>query len=203
MLVFWRENLVLLSVPKTGTSALEAALRDRADVVLDNPPEVKHVPLFRYNRFLKPLFGVIDGTRRLETMALVREPEDWLGSWYRYRARPELAGHPNSTAALSFDAFVEGYLSDPRPGFAHVGSPRKFLSNGQGKLAVKHLFQYEQMPRALAFLSRRLEVDLTIAPRNVSPRRDVTLDPALRDRLRRDCAAEFDLWRRARRDEAP
>ncbi|MEL7299701.1 MAG: gamma-glutamyl kinase [Pseudomonadota bacterium] len=199
MLVFWQEKLVLLALPKTGTSALEAALRGRAAAVFESPPELKHVPLFRYNRFLKPLFGVIDGDRKLETMALVREPVDWLGSWYRYRSRPELVGHPNGTSEMSFDDFVAGYLEDPRPGFANVGSPTKFLSNGQGKRAVTHLFQYEQLHMAVDFLSERLGVEITLARHNVSPARDMPLSPDLRRRLEVDCAGEFDLWESAHR----
>ncbi|MEM8591485.1 MAG: gamma-glutamyl kinase [Pseudomonadota bacterium] len=199
MLVFWKEKLVLLALPKTGTSALQAALRDRADAVLENPPELKHVPVFRYNRFLKPLFGVIDETRKLETVAIVREPISWLNSWYRYRGRSDLHGHPNSTASMSFDAFIEGYLTDPRPGFANVGSPRKFCSNGQGKVAVKHLFQYEQLDQAARFLAERLKVEVMLPRTNVSPDRRSDLSSALEARLRVECAEEFELWASARR----
>lgn len=199
MLVFWKERLVLLAVPKTGTSALVTALRARADVVFESPPELKHVPLFRFNRFMKPLFGVIDGDRKLETMALIREPVSWLGSWYRYRARPQLEGHKNSTGGMSFDAFVEGYLSDPRPAFANVGSPRRFVSNGQGKVAITHLFQYEQMGQAATFLEERLGSKLELKKTNVSPTRDAALSEPLRARLEREKADEFALWRKAER----
>ncbi|MEM1232945.1 MAG: gamma-glutamyl kinase [Pseudomonadota bacterium] len=199
MLVFWKEKLVLLSVPKTGTSALEAALRDRADAVFENPPELKHVPMFRYNRFLKPLFGVLDAERRFETMAIIREPVSWLGSWYRYRSRAELAGRPNSTAEMTFDRFVRAYMDDPRPPCANVGSPRKFVSNGQGKIAVKHLFQYEELGQAAAFLEDRLGVTVELEARNVSPKRSLELDPETYAALRRTCADEFDLWQTARR----
>ncbi|MEO0485643.1 MAG: gamma-glutamyl kinase [Pseudomonadota bacterium] len=199
MLVFWKENLVLLALPKTGTSALEAALRARADVVFENPPEVKHIPMFRYGRFLRPLFRTIDGNRQLETMALVREPISWLSSWYRYRGRDDLAGHPNSTRGISFDQFVEAYLADPRPGFANVGSPRKFVSNKQGKVGVKHLFQYEQIELAQAFLEERLDITIALDHRNVSPRQDLSLAPDIAARLRRDRPEEFELWSKARR----
>ena len=38
MLVFWKENLVFLAVPKTGTTAIEGALAPRASMVLRDPP---------------------------------------------------------------------------------------------------------------------------------------------------------------------
>ncbi|MEM6276828.1 MAG: gamma-glutamyl kinase [Pseudomonadota bacterium] len=187
-----------MSVPKTGTSALEAALRDRADAVFENPPELKHVPMFRYNRFLKPLFGVLDADRRFETMAIIREPVSWLGSWYRYRSRPELNGRPNSTEGMEFNAFVRAYLSDPRPPFANVGSPRKFVSNGQGKVAVKHLFQYEELEFARAFLEERLGTSIELTHKNVSPAGSLELESGTESALRSRCADEFDLWEKAR-----
>ncbi len=199
MLVFWKEKLVLLALPKTGTSALETALRPRADAVLEFPPELKHVPAFRYNRFLKPLFGRIDESRKFETMAVVREPVSWLASWYRYRGRSDIDGKPTSTRNVSFDQFVEGYLATPRPAYANVGSPRKFVSNGQGKVAVRHLFQYEQLDKAATFLEERLETPVKLGRENVSPKRDFDLSEELAQRLKDECPQEFALWNKAGR----
>lgn len=178
---------------------MEAALRLRADMAFENPPDIKHIPAFRYHRFLKPLFGKIDGDHKMETMVLVREPVSWLSSWYRYRGRAELDGHRNSTAGMSFEAFVEAYLSDPQPAFANVGSPRKFVSNGQGKVAVTHIFQYEQLDLAADFLCDRLGTRVELQSTNVSPSRPLSLSQELRERLISERAEEFQLWTRAKR----
>ncbi|MEC8294742.1 MAG: gamma-glutamyl kinase, partial [Pseudomonadota bacterium] len=53
MLVFWKQNLVFLSVPKTGTTAYEKALAPLASMSVQDPPELKHAPLYRYNRFFR------------------------------------------------------------------------------------------------------------------------------------------------------
>ena len=50
MLVFWKERLVFLAVPKTGTTALEGALAPKAALVFRDPPILKHTPLYRYRR---------------------------------------------------------------------------------------------------------------------------------------------------------
>ena len=47
MLVFWKARLVMLAVPKTGTSAYERALSPLAGMVVSDPPELKHSPVFR------------------------------------------------------------------------------------------------------------------------------------------------------------
>jgi len=127
MLVFYQQRLVLLSVPKTGTTAYEAALGPHADMVISDPPMLKHAPVYRYNRFIRPMYQNVCGVE-LELVAVMREPVSWLGSWYRYRQRPFMAGKPNSTAAISFDDFVLAYMKGKKPGFADVGSQAKALS---------------------------------------------------------------------------
>lgn len=198
MLLFWRAKLVVLAVPKTGTTALEAALLPHADAAILNPPEKKHTPARRWRNQLAPFFEN-KGARKLETMAVIREPRDWLGSWFRYRARPEIAGSPASTAGLSFADFVEGWLSEPEPEFARIGRQSRFVSSPEGRVIVDHLFRYEELDRAIAFLEARLEVTLDLPRRNVSPAADLTLPAALEARLRAEAQADFALWEGLRR----
>ena len=193
MLVFHRERLVLLSVPKTGTTAIESALRGRADMVIANPPELKHAPLYRYNRFFRPMFEKVCGTE-METVAVMREPVSWLGSWYRYRRRPFMEGHPNSTRGVSFDEFVSAYLEPDPPGFARVGSQAKFLEPRPNGTAVTHLFRYEAFDRFLRFLEERLRTEIRPGRENVSPEMALTLSERTERRLRHRCRADFALY---------
>jgi len=195
MLLFWKAKLVLLAVPKTGTTALEAALLAHADTAILNPPEKKHLTARRWRNQLAPFFEN-RGTRQIETMAIIREPRDWLGSWYRYRARPEISGSASSTAGMDFAQFVTGWLSDPEPEYARVGRQSRFVANADGKIIVDHLFRYEDLDQAVGFLQQRLGVTLDLGRRNISPRADLSLPPALEARLQREAAADFDLWAR-------
>ena len=198
MLVFWKEKLVFLSVPKTGTTAYQKALSSRADIVVNDPPELKHAPLYRYNRFFRPMFEKVGGSD-IETLAAIREPISWLGSWYRYRRRPFMKGHPNATHDIDFDTFVEGYLMGKPPGYANVGSQAKFLEARPNGTVVTHLFQYEAQAFLQSFLENRLSLNLDLARENVSPEMDLNLSPAVERRLRRKCAPEFELWESAQR----
>lgn len=197
MLVFWQEKLVLLAVPKTGTTAFEGALAPRASMVLRDPPHLKHSPVFRYNRFLHPFFDRAGG-QTMETMAVVRHPVDWLSSWYRYRSREAIAGQPNSTQGISFDDFVDEYCKGKPAPFAAVGSQARFVTGPDGEMGVDHLFRYEAMDKVTAFLAEKLCCDITLPRRNVSPQMELTLDPAVRAKLERKRAAEFDVWAAAR-----
>nr|WP_280520637.1 gamma-glutamyl kinase [Phaeobacter sp. J2-8] len=193
VLVFWKERLAFMAVPKTGSTAYEAALAGRADMAILNPPELKHAPVYRYNRFFRPMFEKM-GAEDMETLAVMREPISWLSSWYRYRQRPFMSGRPNSTEHLDFDTFVEGYCKGDRPGYANVGSQAKFLEPRPNGTKVTHLFRYENQAGLIAFLENRLAVTLDLPRANVSPTSDVTLSPKVEQKLRRKCAAEFELY---------
>ena len=62
-----------------------------------------------------------------ETIAVMREPLEQMESWFRYRQRESLIGHPNSTHGMSFADFVEARLADPQPPLAAVGRQDRFL----------------------------------------------------------------------------
>ena len=53
MLVFAKQKLVLLAVPKTGTTALERALLPHASAAILDPPGLKHVSVSRYRAALE------------------------------------------------------------------------------------------------------------------------------------------------------
>jgi hypothetical protein len=193
MLVFWNERLVLLSVPKTGTHAYTQALGSRASMVVTDPPELKHAPVYRYNRFFRPMFEKM-GAAEMELVAVIREPLDWLGSWYRYRQRPALDGRPTSTKGHSFDAFLEASCEDAPPAFANVGNQAKFVEARPNGTAVSHFFRYEDQAGLRAFLAERLGDLPDIPSVNVSPRLDLQASPDVEALLRRERAAEFTLW---------
>ncbi len=193
MLVFWKERLVFLAVPKTGSTAYESALGPRADIVVSNPPDLKHAPIYRYNRFFRPMFEK-NGAPDMETLAVVRHPVDWLSSWYRFRRRPFMEGKPNATHHVDFNEFVEAYLKGDRPAFANVGSQAKFLEPRPNGVRATHLFRYEDQSGLQSFLEKRLTVTLDLQRQNVSPRMDTQLDPKIEAKYRRKCADDFALW---------
>ena len=193
MLVFYKERLVLLAVPKTGTTALQTALRDRAAIVVTDPPELKHAPLYRYNRFFRPMFEKVCGAE-METVALMREPVSWLGSWYRYRRREFMKGKPNATHEFSFDEFVQAYMRENRPGFANVGSQARFLEPRPNGTRITHLFRYEEPDRLAEFLLARLGSMPPLKDENVSPKMELVLTSKTEEKYRRKFSDEFALY---------
>jgi len=193
MLVFYEERLVLLSVPKTGTTALHTALRDQADIVVSEPPALKHAPFYRYCRFFRPMFEKACKVE-METVAVMREPVSWLGSWYRYRRRPFMKGNSNATHGISFDEFVQAYLRANQPGYANIGSQARFLEPHPDGTSVTHLFRYETPDSLLGFLGERLGGVPALKRENVSPEIALELTPETNAKLRRKYSADFALY---------
>ncbi|MEM9481409.1 MAG: gamma-glutamyl kinase [Verrucomicrobiota bacterium] len=193
MLVFWKERLTFLAVPKTGSTAYADALEARADIVIRDPPHLKHSPVFRYNRFFRPMFEK-QGAPDMQTLAVMREPISWLSSWYRYRARPFMDGKANSTAGISFDDFVLAYCKGDRPGFADVGNQAKFLEPRPNGTVINHLYRYDDVPGLNSFLEMKLDITLEVGFANVSPKLATPLSPQVEEKLRRKFDADFSLY---------
>ncbi|MEO9821904.1 MAG: gamma-glutamyl kinase [Paracoccaceae bacterium] len=193
MMVFYKERLAFLSVPKTGTTAYQDALRHRADLMITEPPEIKHVTVRGYSKFVQPIYSQLCDTN-LELMAVMRHPVSWLGSWWRYRQRPFMEGHPKATHDISFDDFVLAYLKGKRPLFANVGNQANFLKESKNSSGVTHLFRYEDQDQILAFLNERLDFRIETKKLNVSPSIPLTLSPEIEQKYRRKFSADFELY---------
>lgn len=197
MLIFWRQRLVLLATPKTGTTSLEASLESMADVAVLRPPALKHTTASSYRRHLAPYLEERAGGA-FRTVAMMREPGDWLGSWYRSRLREadeidHLDERDLPAPLRSFPEFVEAHLLAAPPPAADVGSQASFLRDG-GRLGVDRLFRYEDFEAFTEFLESELGCELLLPRLNASPARDLSLPPDLAERLRQAQAEDLSLY---------
>ncbi len=193
MLVFWEARLVFLATPKTGSTAIAAALESLAAVSVQRPPVLKHTTVHRFRRFLGPYLEAASKTD-WTVVAMMREPRDWLGSWYRFRQR-EGTEEGKSTLGMSFDDFVRAWCSDPRPAFADVGSQERFLRPRQGQ-GVDRLFRYEEIDTFVHFLEDRLDCEIILPRMIVSPHGLTWLTPVTEALLNQTAAADCALYDR-------
>lgn len=191
MLVFWEQRLAFLATPKTGSTAIAAALESLAAVSIQRPPLLKHTTVHRYRRFIGPFLEAASKDT-FTVVALMREPVDWLGSWYRFRQRDE-TDEGKSTKGISFDAFVRAWCQDPRPDFADVGSQGKFLRPRQG-VGVDRLFRYEEIGTFVHFLEDRLGCEIILPRLNVSPPGATELSAETAALLRDFATEDFELY---------
>lgn len=192
MLVFWDQRLVFLATPKAGSTAIAAALEPLAALSVQRPPVLKHTTVRRYHRFIGPYLKAASG-ETFTTVALMREPVDWLGSWFRFRRREDVLDERARTDGMTFDDFARAYCRKPQPGFANVGSQARFLAP-EGFAPVDHIFRYEAMDRFVHFLEDRLGCVIELPTLNVSPEADTSLSDETRTHLRGAMADDFALY---------
>lgn len=195
MLVFFRQNLAMLAVPKTGSTAYAMALRPRADIVFSG--QRKHVTaVFFHRKFAPFLKDAFDFTP--ERLAVIRDPLDHARSWYRYRQRDEVKGK-RSTRGMSFDAFLDAAISDSPPPCAGIGSQASFLTLPRRKIVpVHHLFAYDAQDRLKGFLEERFGRMIELKPHNVSPPIEAEASADALARFRAARAEDFALYERVR-----
>lgn len=165
MLVFSEQNLVLFSTPKTGSTAMEVALKPWADIAFYK--NRKHTPVGRYQRKVAPFLREAYGLEP-ETMAVIRAPLEHLRSWYRYRA---------ATLEVDFDGFVQAVLSETPPEWARIGTQLNFLIDKHNDLGITHLFADEAQPVLRGWLSTRMGEEITFKPQNISPNAPTSIAP--------------------------
>ncbi len=192
MLVFFEQRLAFLATPKTGSTAIAAALESLASVSIQRPPLLKHTTVHRYRRFIGPYLEAASKDT-FTVVALMREPTDWLGSWYRFRQREETEPG-KSTRGMTFDDFVRAWCRDDRPDFADVGSQARFLRPRQGQ-GVDRLFRYEEIGTFMHFLEERLDCEIILPRLNVSPPGATELSAETAALLRDFAAEDFALYR--------
>ena len=190
MLIFLRHNLTYLATPKTGTTAVEMALRPRAEIVFAK--NRKHLNAARYANkvapFLEDTFGI-----RPPSVAVMRDPVDQIRSWYRYRQQDRHLGTPVSTHDIDFDQFVREVIADDPPERARIGRQFNFLTDGRNRVMADHIFAWEAQEAFLAFLSERLGAEITQKEMNLSPPAETDLSGDTLARLRDARAADFEL----------
>ena len=193
MQVFFKANLAFISVPKTGSTAYEIAMRPHADIVFTK--RLKHMTAGKFHNRFRP-FLEETYNRQPELVAIMRNPIDQIRSWYKYRS-PERLGMEDrhSTRGMSFDEYVLEVISDEPAPCAGIGTQYGFLTV-RGDTPVDHLFAYEHQPLIRGFLEERLGTALNLKEKNVSPDIPAPISPEVEARLRKARAKEFALYDR-------
>jgi hypothetical protein len=202
MIFLHRAKLLLLSQPKTGTTALESALAHRASIAVNNPPELKHISYRKFLKHLAPWIELQTGLKRVdyEVVSVMREPIDWLGSWYRYRTREQLknpnAHRPaNYTGDISFEQFILEVCKpkNEQQKFARVNSPCGVSLNGKESIGVDRVYPYEDMSGLYNLIAEKTGKPVDTKQMNVSPSMKLDLSDQAINKIREKLAFAFDL----------
>jgi hypothetical protein len=184
-----------LATTKTGSTAVERAFQRHAQLVARRPPRMKHATARTFDQVFVPVLEHYGHPREsYELVCIVREPVDWVHSWWRYRARPGTEGRPGHTGGLSFEAFAEQVVG----GEVRLGSWADFVRVRPGRPPVERVYRYEHLSAAVAWMAGQLDVPVPdLARVNTSPRAVEPVAPATRRLLEQHLAADVEVHARA------
>ncbi len=193
MQVFFKQNLAILAVPKTGTTAIEAALKSKADIVFKGRRKHMSAALFDTHcaPFLKAAYKLTP-----ERVAIMREPLEHLRSWFKYRTRDALKGDKRSTRGMRFEDFVKAAVETPTSPFANVGTQHRFLSAKSGEIPLHHIFAYEAQPVFVSFVEQRFGRQIELARINTSPEVDADLSDEMEAAFKAARKDDYALYER-------
>ncbi|MRX50788.1 hypothetical protein GI374_10085 [Paracoccus sp. S-4012] len=192
MLIFLDQRLVFLATPKAGSTAVEVALESLASLAIERPPALKHTSAAAFERHIRPWLEAAAPGEPFTTVALMREPIDWLRSWYRFRQQDDLDDPDHPLAGMPFHDFATDCIAVEPPDHARIGRQAEFLTGGGARAA--RIFRYEEMDRFTHFLEQRLDCAVSLPRVNVPPRRDTSVTPELEARLREALAVDVALY---------
>ena len=195
MMAMAHAGFVFLAMPKTGSSVLQRSFARHAQVLVRQPPMMKHMSAAKYEKVMAPWLARCGLPRdSYETMCLVRDPVERAVSWWKYRARPELQGKPNFTGDMAFAEFAERLVSGDIP----LGTATNFVTDKHGQVIVDRLYRYENLEVAAAWMAEKLAIPMpALPPTNVSPKREPELDAAGRARLEKFFDSDRELYQSA------
>lgn len=188
-------GFVFLSMPKAGSTALQRHFGRHAEILVRQPPGIKHMSAATFETVMAPWFERFGHPRAsYETVCLVRHPVDRALSWWRYRSRPEVAA-AKSTRSTTFAEFAEQLVSGDLP----LGTAWNFVTTVDGRVLIDRTYRYENLGAAADWMAERLGIAPPDLERtNASPARTTDVDVGVRTLLQSHYADDVRLYESAR-----
>lgn len=206
MILSLAPQFVFIANFKAASTTIEDILGPEADVWFGGGTRLKHMSLaevetgfaFVFDRPATPLDDFF-------TFSVIRDPVDWLVSWFNFRSRPEIADQPEIfLGTIDFSEFVDEMTSASPPRRARVhGQRRMFTRSGSAEVGLSALIDHRRTGSALPTLAPSLGVSIdpdrstqTLNPSSVRRLRSADLAPQQTDAIRAHLAADQQLYER-------
>lgn len=179
MLISTKKKFVFLSNYKCASTSIESVLKEHCELILTGP-KFKHLPIDKFNKYIKPLLETM-GFYDFETYCIVRDPIDYVFSWYRYRQRDELKKVKSIryTGDVTFDQFVKEVCSEDSAPYSILGDPPEnqhlFVGYKNGKFKVDNVYTLDNIKLFSKDMYDKFDIDIDIPNKNVSSKREFDL----------------------------
>ncbi|HAU66790.1 MAG: sulfotransferase family 2 domain-containing protein [Arenicella sp.] len=196
-------KFAFLCVPKTGSTSLKNVLRDHSTISYGWKHRFKHMKAQVFHDHVMTFHKSAFPTLQIESSCVMREPNDWAYSWYRYRQRPELLTRSPRKAAMytgdiSFETFVD-HLTRPRShgnkAFAKIGFQHRYILMDDGSMGVDKIFRYEDGFGVIEdYFSQKIGTEISIPNLNKSPNPALAISDELLVRLENHFDKDWSIY---------
>lgn len=196
-----QHRFAFLCMPKCASSSIESAIAEHCNINFSGNDRFKHIDAQDFQTFVMGYTRKVQRHLKITTFCLMRDPVDWLFSWYRYRQRKDLQNpdHPfahNYTGNMSFDDFARDFMrEDERPSYANLPTQSDFLLLDNGEVGVDRVYSMERLDLVAEFLSERIGQPIELPHKNRAPSLPMTLSPPVREALEQSLARDIELFR--------
>ena len=142
-------GFLFISNTKVASSTIHHLLYPVADAVFYRPQLGKHFDYAQARDRLRGWGGPEAAT--LYRFGVIREPVDWMRSWYKFRSRPDMraASHARGQMAIPEDLDFEGFIDDVLAGvpeeYARIREQSHVFTDRAGQVQMDFLARFDAM----------------------------------------------------------
>ena len=196
MLISVYKRFVFIANTKTASTSIEAALLTHSEIARLGTPARKHIRLAETLRTYHFLFGQEKfAPDRFFKFGVMREPLDWIHSWYRYRRGNKVDKPlPQEMSFEDFWAARDWNIVSPK---GKKKLQRDLFVGADGQVAADVIIPYTQLDAMFPEICDLLDVSAPLPRQNVSQLQEpLDIAPALVDEMRAFYAEDYALWNR-------
>lgn len=199
MQVGFVKKFIFVANTKTASTSIEAALMPHSDIVRAGTPQRKHASLDEGIRTYPVIFNnPHHRPERYFKFGVMRDPIDWIGSWYRYRSGNQVDSPlPRDMSFADFWAMKDWNI---RRGNGSKNLQRDMFTTPDGTLLADVIIPYAKVGEMFPEICRLLKIEGPLPRKNVSRRTETgVIPPELLAEMRAFYAEDYALY--ARLDE--
>jgi len=193
MLIGLKKKFIFVANTKTASTSIEEALSPFTEITHGGNPWRKHISLYEgLNAYPQVFEQTGQEPRRFFKFGVMRDPLEWIGSWFRYRKSNRVESP--LPADMTFEEFwKQGDWNFIRAG----GAPflqRDMFCGPEGKVLTDMIIPYDQLGPLFGRICAALGIEAALPRENISRLRTMDeISPDLAARLRQFYAPDYAL----------
>jgi len=193
MLISVGKRFVFVANSKTASTSVETNLVTEAEIQRGGSPQRKHIYLRAALREYDFLFGRPKyAPETFFKFGIMRDPVDWIQSWYRYR-KGNKVNRPIDSSTTFEEFWKQQAEQSAKSGKKNLQS--SFFTRVNGTVLADYIIPYDDLTSHFTTIAKGLNVKETLPHRNTSNIKtlETPLSEALVDEIRAYYAPDYAL----------